>query len=154
MVHLWHDWDFDGAVNCNCDHSFFTMLCFIEGQWISGKSLRKWKALTTGNFKKYNMAGKFGGEFDSIVSLASSPGPFPPSRGLYTLFEHVQNIFHKNLCALPCPYAEDYTNQEYRAFFEIHSSDDLTYRTLLGFFSDVAVSFWKVSNPFTKKGRW
>ena len=41
-------------------------------------------------------------------------------------------------------YAEDYTNQEYRAFFELDSSDDLTGRTLLGYyFSDVAVSFSK-----------
>ena len=66
----------------------------------------------------------------------------------------------KKLCALPCPYAEDYTNQEYRAFFELDSSDDLTCRTLLGYyFSDVAVSFFiqpyrKVTNQFTKKACW
>ena len=62
----------------------------------------------------------------------------------YTLFMHARNIqlyFRKKLHALPCPYAEDYTNQEYRAFFEIHSSDDLTYRTLPGYFSDMPVSF-------------
>ena len=51
---------------------------------------------------------------------------------------HMREIFHyifrKKLCALPCPYAEDYTNQEYRAFFELDSSDDLTYRTLLGYY--------------------
>jgi len=41
------------------------------------------------------------------------------------------------------------TNQGYRAFFEIYSSNDLTYRSLLGYFSDVAVSFlqtWKGNN--------
>ena len=40
-------------------------------------------------------------------------------------------------------YVEDYTSQEYRAFFEIHSSDDLTYRTFLGYFSVVEVSFFQ-----------
>ena len=34
-------------------------------------------------------------------------------------------IFRKMLRALPCPYAEDYTNQKYRAFFELDSSDDI-----------------------------
>ena len=54
-------------------------------------------------------------------------------------------IFRKKLRTLPCPYAEDYTNQVYRAFFEIDSSDDLTYRTLLRYyFSDVAVSFFQM----------
>ena len=43
---------------------------------------------------------------------------------------------------LPCLYMEDYTNQECRAFFEINSSGDLTYRTLLGYCSDVTVSFF------------
>ena len=76
--------------------------------------------------------------------LASSPGPSPQGEAWYTLFAHARNsIFHKKLCALPCSYAEDYTNQEYRAFFEIHSRDDLTYRTLLGYFSDVAMSFFQ-----------
>jgi len=28
-------------------------------------------------------------------------------------------IFRKKLRALPCPYAEDYTNQEYRAFYTL-----------------------------------
>ena len=28
-------------------------------------------------------------------------------------------IFRKKLHALPCPYAEDYTNQEYRAFYTL-----------------------------------
>ena len=71
-------------------------------------------------------------------------------------------LFRKKLCALPCPYVEDYTNQEYRAFFELDSSDDLTCRTPLGYyFSDVAVSFFqnvqsnrKVTNRFTKKACW
>ena len=43
---------------------------------------------------------------------------------------------------LSCPYAEDYTNQEYKAFFETDSSGNLTCRILLEYyFSDVAVSF-------------
>ena len=58
--------------------------------------------------------------------------------------------------ALPCLYAEDYTNQEYRGFFELDSSDNLTCRTLMGYyFSDVAVSFFQTyssnTNRFTKK---
>ena len=32
--------------------------------------------------------------------------------------QYLLNIFHKKLHALPCLYAEDYANQEYRAFFE------------------------------------
>ena len=65
-------------------------------------------------------------------------------------------FFRKKLRALSCPYAEDYTNQEYRTFLEIHSSDESTYRTLPRYFSDVAVSFFKsrkVTNRFTKNGR-
>ena len=39
---------------------------------------------------------------------------------------------------------EYYTNQEYRAFFEIYSSGNLTYGTLLGYyFSDMTVSFFQ-----------
>ena len=65
---------------------------------------------------------------------------------------HMREIFHyifrKKLCALPCPYAEDYTNQEYRAFFELGSSNYLTCRTLLGYyFSDMAVSFFQTYSP-------
>ena len=57
-------------------------------------------------------------------------------------------IFRKKLRALPSPYAEDYTNQEYRACFDIDSSDDLTDRTLLGYyFSDVTVSFFQMYSP-------
>ena len=49
---------------------------------------------------------------------------------------------------------EDYTNQEYRAFFDIDSSNNSTCRTMLEYyFSDVVVSFFsnvqsnrKVSN--------
>ena len=32
---------------------------------------------------------------------------------------------------LSCPYVEDYTNQEYRAYFEMNSSSNLTCRILL-----------------------
>ena len=78
------------------------------------------------------------------------------------MHEIFRYIFCKKLHALSCPYAEDYTNQENRTFFELDSSDDLTCRTLLGYyFSDVAVSFFQtyspteqVTNRFTKKGRW
>ena len=94
-----------------------------------------------------------GGELGACPGLASSPGPSPPRRGLvhtvcacakYSALFSVK----KKLRALPCPYVEDYTNQEYRAFFEIDSSDDLTCRTLLGYyFSDVAVSFFQTYNP-------
>ena len=80
-----------------------------------------------------------------LLRLAPSltPSLTPKERpGTHCL--HMHEIFHyifrKKLHALPCLYAEDYTNQEYRAFFEIHSSDDLTYRTLLKYFSEVPVS--------------
>ena len=61
----------------------------------------------------------------------------------------------KSFMLLPCLYAEDYTNQEYRALF---SSGNLTCRMLLEYyFSDVAVSFFqtysqnrKVKSQFTK----
>ena len=50
----------------------------------------------------------------------------------------------KSFVHLPCLYVEYYTNQEYRAFFEINSSGNLTYGTLLGYyFSDMTVSFFK-----------
>ena len=82
---------------------------------------------------------------NQITSYAS-PGPSPPGEAWYTLLAHAQNIFRKKLCALPCPYAEDYTtdiydytNQDYRAFFELVSSNDLTPRGY--YLSDVAVSF-------------
>ena len=70
-----------------------------------------------------------------------------PGETCYTLSGHVQNILlyflHKKLHALSCMYAEDYTNQKYRAFFELNSGDKLTCRTLLGYyFSDKAVSFF------------
>ena len=51
-------------------------------------------------------------------TLALFPGPSPLKRGLvHTVCacgEIFRYIFHKKLCALFCPYAEDYTNQEYR----------------------------------------
>ena len=78
--------------------------------------------------------------------------PLPKERpGTHCLHMHkiFCYIFRKKLRALPSPYAEDYTNQEYRAFFDIDSSDDLTNRTLLGYyyFSDVAVSFFQMYSP-------
>ena len=43
---------------------------------------------------------------------------------VYYMFKVIFSV--KRFVHLPCPYAEDYTNQEYGAFFEIESSDDLT----------------------------
>ena len=58
-------------------------------------------------------------------------------------------IFHKKFRALPCLYAEDHTNQEYRAVFDIDSSDDWI---LLGnYFLDVTVSFFQKYSP-TERG--
>ena len=60
-------------------------------------------------------------------SVASSPGPSPPRRGLvhtvctcakYSVTFSVKSFVHFLV---------------YKTFFEIHSSDDLTYRTLLGY---------------------
>ena len=43
---------------------------------------------------------------------------------------------------------EDYTNQEYRAFFDIDSSNNSTCRTMLEYyFSDVVVSFFQMCSP-------
>ena len=56
------------------------------------------------------------------MALASSPGPLPPQRrGLVlTVCKCVERsiIFLVKSMHLPCLYAEDYTNPEYRAFFE------------------------------------
>ena len=81
----------------------------------------------------------------ALPGVASSLGPFPlPLRSsthccaCATVFCY---IFHTKLHPLPYPYVEDYTNQEYKTFFEIDSNNNLTCRTLLGYyFSDVAVS--------------
>ena len=70
-----------------------------------------------------------------------------PGTHCLRMHEIFRYIFRKKLRAPPCPYADDYTNQEYRAVFEIHSSNDLTYRTLLGYFSEVPVSVFQ-----TQKG--
>ena len=46
---------------------------------------------------------------------------------------------------------EDYTNQEYRAFFDIDSSNNSTYRTMLEYyFSDVVVSFFQMCSRTEK----
>ena len=53
---------------------------------------------------------------------------------------------------MPYPYAEDYTNQEYRTFFEIYSSGDLTCRILLEYyFTELAVSFFKKNDSQTER---
>ena len=76
--------------------------------------------------------------YDAVLSspslhpslLASSPGPSPPKERPGTdclrMREIFCYIFCKKLHALPCPYMEDNTNQERRAFFELVSSDDST----------------------------
>ena len=74
--------------------------------------------------------------------LVLFPQASPPRGQAWYTCVTFRCIFRKKLHALPCPCAEDCANQEYRDFFEIHSSDYLTYRTLLGYFSDVAVSFF------------
>ena len=82
----------------------------------------------------------------ACYSLVPRPLPSEERPGTHCL--HMREIFrynfHKKLRALPCPYVEDYTNQEYRAFFELVSSDDLTCRTYL---SDVTVSFFQTYSP-------
>ena len=55
--------------------------------------------------------------------VASSPGPSPKERsGTHYLCmrEISRYVFRKKLRALSCPYVEDSTNQEYRAFFDIY----------------------------------
>ena len=56
----------------------------------------------------------------ALLRVASFPEP--PCLRMHKTFRY---IFRKKLHTLPCPYTEDYTNQEYRAFFELDSSDDL-----------------------------
>ena len=51
-----------------------------------------------------------------------SPPEDRPGTHCLRMHEIFLYIFHKKLRALPCPYAEDYTNQVYRAFFELFSS--------------------------------
>ena len=60
-----------------------------------------------------------------IASTSFVLRPLLPEERPGILFAHARTfwyIFHKKLRALHCLYAEDYTNQEYRAFFEIHST--------------------------------
>ena len=86
----------------------------------------------------HSISVNYSNTFASLVPRPLSTEERPGTHCL-CMREIFRYIFRKKLRALPCPYAEDYTNQEYRAFFEIHSSDDLTYRTLLGYFSEVPV---------------
>ena len=83
--------------------------------------------------------------YNSLVPRPPLPPPPAERPGTHCLYmlKIFQYIFRKKLCGLPCPYAEHYTNQEYRAFFKIDSSDNLTYRTLLEYFSDELVSFFQ-----------
>jgi len=81
------------------------------------------------------------------------PWPLPPrGEARYTLRMHeiFCHIFCKKLRVLPCPYAEDYTNQEYRAFyylwFNLQNPAGILFRR-------GSVKCRKVTNRFTKKGR-
>ena len=88
-----------------------------------------------------------------MMGIASFPGPSPlpeerPGTHCLRMCKIFRYIFRKKYRAHPCPYVDDYTNQEYRAFFELDSSNDLTCRTLLGYyFSDVEVSFFQTYTP-------
>ena len=82
--------------------------------------------------------------YPSLVPRPLLPEERPGTHCLRML-EIFRYIFRKKL---RCLYAEDYTNQEYRAFLELDTSDDLTHRTQLGYyFSDVAVSFLQTYSP-------
>ena len=92
----------------------------------------------------YCQSQTFGNNLNSSISI-----PMHWRRGLvltvcacvkYSVIFSIKSFAH-----LLSPYAEDFTNQEYRAFFELDSSDNLTCRTLLGYyFSDEAVSFFQM----------
>ena len=68
-------------------------------------------------------------------------------------FRSAGHIYRKKLCTLSRLYVKDYTNQEYRAFIELDSSDDLTCRNLLRYyFLVVVVSFFQTnSNSSTER---
>jgi len=83
---------------------------------------------------------------NKLLLLASPPGPSPSEEAWYTpfcacaIYSVISSI--KNFVHLCCPYAEDYTNQEYKAYFEIDSSGILTCKILLEYyFSDMPVLF-------------
>ena len=82
------------------------------------------------------------------MNLASSSGPFPPEERPGThCFRIFHYIFREKLGALPCPYVEDYSNQEYRAFLDsamIQLAEPY-------YFLDVAIVQQKVTNRFTKR---
>ena len=78
-----------------------------------------------------------------LLNTSLIPRPLPPEERPGTRCLHMRELFHYIFCKK----AED-TNQEYRAFFDIDTSDDLTYRILLGYyFSDVAISFFQTYSP-------
>ena len=105
-------------------------------------------SLTSGSAKLFTSCMRLSKQVHPVCSLVPRPLP-PPRRGLvHTACACAKYCFRKKLRALPCPYVEDYTNQEYRAFFELDSSNDLSCRPPLGYyFSDVAVSFFQMYSP-------
>ena len=59
----------------------------------------------------------------SMFEISLVPRPLPPEErpGTHCLRmrEIFRHIFRKKLRVLPCPYAEDYINQEYRTFYSL-----------------------------------
>ena len=107
-------------------------------------------SLTSGSAKLFTSYMRLSKQVHPVCSL--DPRPLSPEErpGTHCLrmCKIFRYIFCKILCALHCPYAEDYTNQEYRAFFELDSSNDLSCRPPLGYyFSDMAVSFFQTYSP-------
>ena len=70
--------------------------------------------------------------------------PFPRGEAWYTLLARAHIIFHIKFRPL-CPYAGDYTNQEYRAFLEnrLPTTILLAGIVLEYYFSDMAASFFQ-----------
>ena len=88
--------------------------------------------------------------FRAIPCIAPSPGPcMAPGERPGTHCLTMSNIscyfLRKKLRALPCPYGEDYTNREYRAFLKIDSSWDLTCWT-------TTFQMWQFKRTVKQKG--
>ena len=104
-------------------------------------------SLTSGSAKLFTSCMRLSKQVHPVCSLV--PRPLPPEERPGTHCLRMREVFfRKKLRALPCPYVEDYTSQEYRAFFELDSSNDLSCRPPLGYyFSNVAVSFFQMYSP-------
>ena len=79
-----------------------------------------------------------------LLNTSLIPSPLPAEESPGTRCLHMREVFHYIFCKK----AED-TNQEYRAFFDIDSSNNLTYRIdgMGYYFSDVAISFFQTYSP-------